>query len=76
MRFKEEIVFLREEQRRVLVSLEKNALIWEARALTAKDREGGPLLQDGLAAYAAEQAALQRTWAAHFMQLWNLMRSH
>jgi hypothetical protein len=76
MRFKEEITILREEQRRVLVCLEKNALIWEARAATAKDCVDDPLLLDGLAAYAAKQAALQKAWASHFSQLWKPATSH
>ncbi|KAI0070972.1 hypothetical protein K474DRAFT_1561156, partial [Panus rudis PR-1116 ss-1] len=58
-RWTEEVLLVQEEQRRVLVSLEKTALEWEAKqafALTVSC----PVQQQGLRAYAARQAFMRR----------------
>lgn len=68
LRYQEEIVHIREEHRRVAVTLEKNALTWESRS-SARDIDC-PLLKEGLVAYMAEQAAVQRSFGAHFQRLW------
>lgn len=65
-------MYLREEQRRVLESLEKNAVAWDERRTSVESRTECSMLRDGLSAYAAEQAELQRRWATHFSSLWQL----
>ncbi|KAF7796504.1 hypothetical protein EIP86_007682 [Pleurotus ostreatoroseus] len=68
-RFKEEELFLREEQRRVLVSLEQNALVWDRRQGLCIAKASDAAMQ-GAASYAAEQASLQRAIAARFKMIW------
>ncbi|PBK63610.1 hypothetical protein ARMSODRAFT_1023811 [Armillaria solidipes] len=68
-RWTEELALMVEEMRRVLVTLEKEAVSWEERRggyaeLTARASEG-------LAAYADRQAALLRQLASWFGTLWN-----
>lgn len=70
LRYREEIIFLEEEQRRSLVSLEQYAVQWEKRGeaplrvVTCSD------LREGMSAYAAKQAALRRALAAKFRSIW------
>ncbi|GJE98466.1 CxC2 domain-containing protein [Phanerochaete sordida] len=68
LRYREEIGHIREERRRTVVTLEKVALDWEARG--AAREVSCPLLREGLRAYAAEQASIQRGFSAHFQRLW------
>lgn len=70
LRYRENIKILLEEQRRTLVSLEKNAVIWETRATNYV--HGDPILRQGAAAYASKQAAIQRLLANKFRALWIL----
>ncbi|KAJ3551391.1 hypothetical protein NM688_g4727 [Phlebia brevispora] len=67
-RWEEQVFMLLEEQRRVLVSLERNALEWDHRECCAL--KIGDAYSSGLAAYAAEQAAIQRGLKAKFQALW------
>lgn len=72
MRYQEEILHLEEEKRRVVVSLQKTAAVWDARERSVLHYEPSHLLQEGLTAYAAEQASLNRRLAARFQELWNM----
>lgn len=67
-RSKEEVSLVLEEMRRVLKFLEWKAAQWDSRQETARlvSRE----LNEGIIAYAAEQAALQRIFLALFKVLW------
>ncbi|KAF7799366.1 hypothetical protein EIP86_010598 [Pleurotus ostreatoroseus] len=69
-RAQEEVCLVTEEQRRILVSLEASALTWDRREGEAPQRAEHPILQQGLAAYAAKQSRIQRGLAAHFKALW------
>ena len=64
-RYREEILFLQEEQRRTIVSLEKYALEWDERARIGEEHAPCPLLREGLAAYAAERAAFLKNAPIH-----------
>ncbi|KAF7797869.1 hypothetical protein EIP86_009075, partial [Pleurotus ostreatoroseus] len=69
MRFKEQLNILKEEKRRVLESLEQEALIWDRR-----EREGWmevDALGQGKAAYAAKQGEIRRSLAHSFRVLWS-----
>ncbi|THU86082.1 hypothetical protein K435DRAFT_684412, partial [Dendrothele bispora CBS 962.96] len=66
-RWTEEVLLLREEMRRSLVSLEWKAQWWEARCKTpAEDKTHA----EGVAAYAHSQAAIMRALRARFMLVW------
>ncbi|KAJ3817509.1 hypothetical protein F5880DRAFT_1626284 [Lentinula raphanica] len=72
-RWMEEVALLMEEKRRVLVSLEYNATEWEGRA-----KYDGPLSEgkdaahnEGVRAYALSQAAIFRSLARRFVELWD-----
>lgn len=70
-RFREEVLMILEEQRRVLVSLENDAVIWDRRqAASTTFPDKSPVTVAGLAAYAAEQADLKRRMKEHFRKLW------
>ena len=64
----EEVLLVCEEMRRVLLFLEWSAVQWELRA-NARDHIDLEL-NEGLVAYATEQADLQRTLASNFKTLW------
>ena len=68
-RFHEEVELLKEEQRRVLISLAQTAQWWEEKA---EDVQFKPTqaLREGASAYAARQAALRRALAASFRATW------
>ena len=66
MRYKEQVLLVQEEKRRVLESLERTALAWDARAPLGDTTE-----KQGLAAYAARQAGMHRRLKAKFMSLWS-----
>jgi hypothetical protein len=68
--FSEEIILVREEKRRVLVSLEKDALQWDERQERAQELYSNVAIRDRAAAYAAEQALTQRALAAKFSIQW------
>ena len=53
----------------MLLFLEWSAVQWEIKSNAREDTDLE--LSEGLAAYAAEQAALQRTLASNFKLLWN-----
>ena len=72
MRFGEEVQLLQEEQRRVLVSLERDALEWERRILLAEHKEC-VILRQGVVAYAARQRDLLRGLQARFRRMWTGM---
>lgn len=60
-----------EEQRRVLVSLENDALLWDRRrGVSATFTEKCAATRGGLEAYAAEQADLRRRMKVNFHKLW------
>ena len=69
MRFTEEVQMLREEQRRVLVSLEQEATMWERRAVLAVAKEC-LVTRQGAVAYAMRQCALRRKLATCFRSCW------
>ncbi|KAI0691764.1 hypothetical protein BC835DRAFT_1256150, partial [Cytidiella melzeri] len=56
--FAEEIRSLQHDQRRMLIGLEKAALVWESRVHSEHKQDF--IVRDGLASYAAEQADLRR----------------
>lgn len=64
----EEVLLVREEMRRVLACLEWSAAQWDLRKTARGDV--GMELNEGLAAYAVEQADLQRTFSSTFKTLW------
>ena len=66
MRYREQVCLIQEEKRRVLVSLERTALLWDARAIVGESPE-----QQGLTAYAAKQAAVHRRLKAKFTTQWS-----
>ncbi|KAF7795842.1 hypothetical protein EIP86_007009 [Pleurotus ostreatoroseus] len=68
-RWSEQVALLEEEQRRTLVSLEGVALEWDRRMLKYSGAEDA--YSQGLAAYAAEQAAVQRGLKAKYRALWS-----
>ncbi|KAF7798643.1 hypothetical protein EIP86_009867 [Pleurotus ostreatoroseus] len=68
-RWSEQVALLREEQRRTLVSLEQVALEWDRRVQKYSDAEDA--YSQGLSAYAAEQAAVQRGLKAKYSALWS-----
>lgn len=65
----EEVALVREEMRRVLESLKWNAAQWDLRGGYCP-RGASLELKEGVSAYAAEQAALQRAFSAVFKVLW------
>ncbi|KAJ3536762.1 hypothetical protein NM688_g6792 [Phlebia brevispora] len=67
-RWEEQVHILIEEQRRTLVSLEQTALQWDRREQKASKMDDA--YSSGLAAYAAEQAWIQRGLHAKFKALW------
>ena len=72
LRYHEELCLIQEEKRRILVSFEATAQLWERReadALTSTD--GCQIYQHGLAAYAAKQARIRRGLAQKFTAIWN-----
>ena len=70
LRYRENINILKEEQRRTIVSLEKNASIWEDRAARSQSMHSAPAVAQGAAAYASKQAAIQRFLADKFRAMW------
>lgn len=70
LRFSEEVVILREEQRRVLESLEREAKTWEQRAALAGRKEC-PITRQGAVAYAVRQSRLRRKLADQFRSSWS-----
>lgn len=68
MRYQEEICLLEEEKRRVLVSLEQHALVWDRREKESLC-DHTPEAQ-GRAMYAAEQAAIRRQIKTGFATTW------
>lgn len=71
LRYKEECAYIAAEQQRVLISLEKTALVWDERAGRAMSSVDDPL-REGRAVYAIEQAAIQRGLAAKFKRIWDI----
>lgn len=68
-RWDEQVNLLQEEKRRTLVSCERNAQEWDARGIKAA--LSADAYAQGLAAYAAEQASIQRGIAARYHALWS-----
>lgn len=58
------------EQDRTLIALEKDAKEWEQLGESGAQRTACPQLQQGLVAYATEQASLKKGYAARFAALW------
>lgn len=69
LRWREEVLLLKEEMRRVIVYFEYKASWWVERN-NAEGREASPALAEGLYAYAAGQAQLQRDLASTFSKKW------
>ena len=69
-RFAEEIKLIKEEQRRILVSLHRASLDWDARALAS--HEQNIIIREGLTCYAAEQAEIRRAMAQSYLHIWGL----
>ncbi|PBK66563.1 hypothetical protein ARMSODRAFT_977475 [Armillaria solidipes] len=66
----EELVMVKTEMGRTLVSLEHNACNWEHRCNGMEDLEGDTDLQEGRHAYVESQAATWRCLAASFQVKW------
>ncbi|TRM60680.1 hypothetical protein BD626DRAFT_549440 [Schizophyllum amplum] len=66
-RWQEQILLLREEMRRTLVSLDYRAQVWKTRG-TSEKRDGP--LGEGSRAYAARQYRVYTLLTAHFRALW------
>ena len=71
MRFTEQIAIITEEKRRVLVTLEGDACVWDTREATYL-QDNTPESQ-GKAAYAAKQAAIKRKLKTKFEQTWQVL---
>lgn len=69
-RFAEEVRLIKEEQRRTLVSLDKAALDWDVR-VSSQHQLGHPVIQEGLACYAAKQADIRRSLMESFWAIWD-----
>lgn len=76
-RAQEEVRYIQEERHRILLSLEYTALVWDRRESQAAHIPGVscPIIQQGLAAYAAKQARIRRGLADKFKVLWNTAAS-
>lgn len=72
-RYREETLFVQEEKRATLVSLEKEALLWDRREGAAAALKSCPIVAKGAAAYAAERAASERALCAKFRGLWAMV---
>lgn len=70
-RWKEEVLILREEMRRTLVSFEYEASAWDARRDVSRDVSHSVALENGLRAYAAEHSTMYRQLIAHFETAWH-----
>ncbi|KAI0083229.1 hypothetical protein BDY19DRAFT_998729 [Irpex rosettiformis] len=73
-RFQEEVQLLEEERRRILVSIEARALLWERRGAFAAQKEC-PITRQGAVAYAAEQSAMFRRMQEVFRSAWAFVAS-
>ena len=69
-RYREQLATVKEEKRRVAVSLEENALTWDRREGLAASLKTCPIVAEGAAAYAATRAALERALIAKFQRTW------
>ncbi|KAK7434138.1 hypothetical protein VKT23_020364 [Stygiomarasmius scandens] len=80
LRWKEEVILLVEEIRRMREYSQTKATWWEARQVgKAEMRAGGSLsveLVEGLDAYALQQAAFERERADHIQSRWRLLADH
>jgi hypothetical protein len=65
----EEVLLVKEEMRRVIVTLEYRAKLWDAR-LTMRLTDISPGLSEGVRAYATKQARILRRRATFFTNLW------
>ena len=71
MGWSEEVLWLREEMRRVLEFLGWHAHWWEDRCtVETVDVALNPELAEGIHAYAAKQAAIRRSISSSFNHLW------
>ena len=74
LRYKEEVPLVEEEKRRTTVSLENEALEWDRHEGSVYGRYADDcVLQQGAAAYAAEQAHIRRGLNARFKTLWQMV---
>ncbi|KAG6914287.1 hypothetical protein DXG01_001266 [Tephrocybe rancida] len=71
-RWREEVILLDEEMRRVLVYTEWRASWWDEQA--SCNPTESPSLLEGLQAYAAEQAAIERSWLVSWAPKWAPVR--
>jgi hypothetical protein len=67
-RWQEEVLLVKEEMRRVLAFLEWKAVWWTEEG--ARDLDVRPDIADGIRAYAAKQAAINRALARSFEMRW------
>lgn len=72
-RWREELILLEEEMRRVLVFCQWKAEWWDRRQQMRAEVDSE--LAEGLAAYAKEQAARERFWAADWETKWVAVRA-
>ncbi|KAF7967079.1 hypothetical protein HWV62_35917 [Athelia sp. TMB] len=70
MRWSEEVLLLREEMRRVIAFLHWHADWWISQGDGRTDVALLPEIWQGLRSYAARQAAIRKSMAAHFDSLW------
>ncbi|KAJ7194745.1 hypothetical protein GGX14DRAFT_537360 [Mycena pura] len=71
-RWREELILLDEEMRRVLQFCQWKAAWWDARRYARRDVS--PELAEGLCAYATEQAARERYWLTSWTAKWSAVR--
>ncbi|KAK7017916.1 hypothetical protein VNI00_018528, partial [Paramarasmius palmivorus] len=71
LRWKEEVLLLKEEMRRTKVSLEHEAQEWLSRAAADTERNA---ISEGTTAYALRQAAIQRGLSTKFQAIWDKKR--
>jgi hypothetical protein len=70
MRWKEEIVLVQEEMRRVCAYLSWYANWWSSHTDIGRMRQYDSFMSEGLAAYAEQQAHLRTSLKDHFQGLW------
>lgn len=85
MRWKEEVILLQEEMRRVLAFLTAQATVWRERAAGSEMRidntntrrhANDSAIIEGRRAYAKQQALLRLDLKAHFEKMWRYVGSY
>ncbi|KAJ7486373.1 hypothetical protein B0H11DRAFT_1721594, partial [Mycena galericulata] len=77
-RWREEVVLMEEEMRRVLEYCAWKARWWDERVAPVRDDSRGAIsfeLAEGLRAYALAQAARERSWGTNWASKWSAVRA-